>query len=197
MTYTIKRMTTPDWDAVPAVTLTHQRWLPPCDIAARAQACHDGERLFVRMQARERDIRATLTGPLEPVCQDSCLEFFFAPDPADGRYLNFEWNPLGTLFFGFGGGRGSRVRQVPQDVQALLAPRPFTTAEGWGIEFGIPASLIRLYWPGFALEGEAAGNFYKCGDSTVTPHYLAWAPLSSDAPDFHRRGDFGRLIFEE
>ena len=139
MTYTVKRMTTPDWDAAPTVTLTHQRWLPPCDIAAKAQACHDGERLFVRMEARERDIRATLTGPLEPVCQDSCLEFFFAPDPADGRYLNFEWNPLGTLFFGFGLGRGSRVRQAPEDAQALLSPRPFTTAQGWGIEFGIPA----------------------------------------------------------
>lgn len=196
MTYTVKRMTTLDWDAVPAVTLTHQRWLPPCDIAAKAQACHDGERLYVRMEARERDIRATLTGPLEPVCQDSCLEFFFAPDPADGRYLNFEWNPLGTLFFGFGLGRGSRVRQAPEDAQALLSPRPFTTAQGWGIEFGIPASLIRLYWPGFTLSGEAAGNFYKCGDCTATPHYLAWAPLSSDAPDFHRRGDFGKLIFE-
>ena len=195
MTYTVKRMTTPDWDAVPVVTLTHQRWLPPCDIAAKAQACHDGERLHVRMEAQERDIRATLTGPLEPVCQDSCLEFFFAPDPADGRYLNFEWNPLGTLYLGFGLGRGSRVRQAPEDARALLSPRPFTTAQGWGIEFGIPASLIRLYWPGFTLSGEAAGNFYKCGDRTATPHYLAWAPLSSDAPDFHRRKDFGRLVF--
>lgn len=197
MTYTVKRVTTPDWDAVPAVTLTHQRWLPPCDIAATAQACHDGERLYVRMQARERDIRATLTGPLEPVCQDSCLEFFFAPDPADGRYLNFEWNPLGTLYFGFGLGRGSRVRQAPQDVQALLTPRPLTTAQGWGIEFSIPASLIRLYWPDFTLSGEAAGNFYKCGDRTATPHYLAWAKLSCDHPDYHRRQDFGTLRFEE
>ena len=73
MTYTVMRMTTPDWDAVPAVTLTHQRWLPPCDIAAKAQACHDGERLYVRMEARERDIRATLTGPLE-IGRASCRE---------------------------------------------------------------------------------------------------------------------------
>ena len=197
MTYTVKRVTAPDWDAVPAVTLTHQRWLPPCDIAAKAQACHDGERLFVRMEARERDIRATLTGPLEPVCQDSCLEFFFAPDPADKRYFNFEWNPLGTLYLGFGAERGSRVRQLVRDKDALFAPRPFRTADGWGIEFAIPASFIALYFPGFALRGEAAGNFYKCGDRTERPHYLAWAKLTSDHPDYHRRQDFGTLRFGE
>ena len=48
-----------------------------------------------------------------------------------------------------------------------------------------------------ALRGEAAGNFYKCGDRTETPHYLAWAKLSCDHPDYHRRQDFGTLRFEE
>ena len=54
-----------------------------------------------------------------------------------------------------------------------------------------------LTLPRFALRGEAAGNFYKCGDRTETPHYLAWAKLSCDHPDYHRRQDFGTLRFEE
>lgn len=89
------------------------------------------------------------------------------------------------------------MRQLVRDRNALFAPRPFRTADGWGIEFAVPASFIALYFPGFALRGEAAGNFYKCGDRTETPHYLAWAKLSCDHPDYHRRQDFGTLRFEE
>lgn len=195
VSYMIIRQEAPDWAAVPAVTLSHQPWLAPCAVAARAQACHDGERLFVRLEAEETPIRATLTEPLAQVCNDSCLEFFFAPDPADARYFNFEWNPLGTLYLGFGAGRPTRVRQIVRDAQALFAPKPFETERGWGIEFSIPASFVQLYVPGFAMAGEAAGNFYKCGDETQTPHYLAWSPLGSSAPDYHRREDFGTLIF--
>lgn len=184
-----------DWAAVPALTLAHAPWLPPCDVRAIAQVCHDGQTLYLRMQAAESPVRAQLTGPLAPVCEDSCLEFFLAPDADDPRYLNFEWNPNGALFLGFGAQRETRVRQIVSDPDALLAPRPFATAQGWGIEFRVPASFVRLYMPGFALRGACDANFYKCGDRTAQPHYLAWAPLSSDQPDFHRRGDFGRLWF--
>lgn len=196
MRYTAIRMQTPDWRAVPSVTLTHAPWLTPCDIAAQAQVCHDGERIHVRMQAKERAVRATLTGPLEQVCDDSCLEFFFAPLAGDGRYFNFEWNRLGTLYLGFGAERHTRVRQIVRDADGLFAPAPFDTEDGWGIEFVLPVSFIRLYMPAFALPCEAACNFYKCGDRTEIPHYLAWSPLTSDRPDFHRRQDFGTIVFE-
>ena len=46
------------------------------------------------------------------------------------------------------------------------------------------------------MGGAMAGNFYKCGDETPHPHYLAWSALSSDHPDFHRRQDFGQLLPE-
>lgn len=194
--YTVLRVDRPDWAAIPAVRLEHMPWLAPCAVSARAQACHDGERLYIRMEAEESPVRAELTGPLDQVCEDSCLEFFFAPLADDARYFNFEWNPRGTLFLGFGAERGRRVRQIVPNAQALLMPKPFETPEGWGIEFCVPASFIRLYMPSFRLAGEAAGNFYKCGEKTRTPHYLAWARLASDTPDYHRRQDFGRLILE-
>jgi len=152
--YTVKRVETPDWTKIEAVELVHQPWLAPCDIAAKAQACHDGENLYIRMEAEEKDILATLTGPLDQVCNDSCLEFFFAP-------------------------------------------KSFETEKGWGIEYRVPASYIQMYMPEFRFEGEAACNFYKCGDETETVHYLAWANLTSEKPDYHRRQDFGKLIFEE
>lgn len=194
--YRAVRVEKPEWEKIPAVTLTHQPWLAPCDIEASAQLCHDGENLYVRMTAKEKNIRATLTEPLSQVCNDSCLEFFFAPKTDDARYFNFEWNRLLSVYVGFGGARKTRARQILKDPKALFAPAAFDTADGWGIEYRIPKAYIQMYMPDFELRGEAACNFYKCGDETEIPHYLAWAPLSSDTPDYHRRQDFGKLIFE-
>ena len=115
MEYVIHRVQTPDWQAVPSVELRHTGWLSPCPITAQVQACHDGKHLFVRMEAVEAPVRATLTGPLDQVCDDSCLEFFFAPLTEDARYLNFECNPLGNLYLGFGAARDTRVRQVVRE----------------------------------------------------------------------------------
>ncbi len=193
-TYTIQRVAVPDWTAIPTVELTHTGWRAPCLVAARAQACHDGETLFVRLEAEEQEIRATLTGRLDQVCNDSCLEFFFAPLAGDRRYFNFECNPLGNLYVGFGAERPTRVRQIVKKPE-MFRVQPFTTAGGWGVTMAIPGDYIRLYMPEFTMSGEAAGNFYKCGDETAVPHYLAWSSLTTDTPDYHRRQDFGILHF--
>ena len=192
--YLVSRMAGVDWSVPERAPLSHTGWLPPCPVAAWFQACHDVSSLYLRMEAEESPVHATLIGPLDQVCRDSCLEFFFAPDSGD-RYFNFELNPLGTLCLGFGTGRSARVRQVPKDLEQFQI-EPFLTPKGWGVSFAVPADFVRLYFPGFTLSGEAAANFYKCGDDTPVPHYLAWSPMTSSAPDFHRRQDFGRLVFE-
>ena len=194
--YHVVRTDKPDWNAVEKVELTHQPWLTPCAIRAWAQLCHDEAYLYIRMEAEEANIRATLTGLLDAVCTDSCMEFFFAPCAGDKRYFNFEWNKLGALNFGFGAERATRVRQIVKDADALFAPKTFDTEKGWGIEYRVPKALVSMYFPEAAFDGEAAGNFYKCGDLTEKEHYMAWAPMTSEKPDFHRRGDFGMLIFE-
>lgn len=194
-TYTVRSLPRPDWSRVPVAELRHTGWLEPCAVKAWAQACHDGESLWVRMEAEESPVRATLTGKLDQVCDDSCLEFFFAPLAGDERYFNFEFNPLGTLNLGFGARRPTRVRQIVKQPEELFRPEPFRTETGWGIQFRIPAEFIGRYFPGYRFSG-AAANFYKCGDKTEQVHYLAWAPLSSQTPDYHRRQDFGTLLFE-
>jgi len=196
MMYTVKKVSEVNWDAIEAVELVHQPWLAPCEIGAKAQLCHDGENLYVRMTAKEKNTRATLTGPLDQVCNDSCLEFFLAPKADDHRYFNFEWNKLCNAYVGFGGERKTRVRQILKNPQDTFRPVSADTADGWMIEYRIPLSYIQMYMPEFAFAGQAACNFYKCGDETEIPHYLAWAPLSSEKPDYHRRWDFGTLVFE-
>jgi hypothetical protein len=73
---------------------------------------------------------------------------------------------------------------------------PFSTAKGWGVNFSIPESFIRLYEPPFKLEKglRLQGNFYKCGDETETPHYLVWNNIEWEKPDYHRPEFFGELI---
>lgn len=78
----------------------------------------------------------------------------------------------------------------------MFCIQPFTTDKGWGLTLNIPLDYLRLYFPNFSFSGEAACNFYKCGDETTVPHYLAWSPLTCENPDYHRRQDFGQLVFE-
>ena len=195
--YYVKKVETRDWKQIEKVTLVHTEWLEKSSVTATAQVCYDHEGLWVRMEAQESPVRATLTGDLDSVCTDSCLEFFFAPDSADRRYFNFEFNPLGTIYLGFGAERATRVRQILRDSRELFSQKPFFTDTGWGIEFRIPLSFIQMYFPGYTCSGESCCNFYKCGDRTEVPHYLAWAPLTSNTPDYHRRQDFGILKFSE
>ena len=193
--YHIIKTKTPDWSKVPSVSLQNIGWLPDRGIKATAQLCHDGENLYVRMEAVEAKIRAELKDPLAQVCEDSCLEFFFAPDGEDFRYFNFEFNLLGKSYIGFGRERARRARQLPANMEQF-AVRPYETENGWGVTYQIPGDYIRLYLPEFSFSGQAACNFYKCGDLTETPHYLSWAPMTCDQPDYHRRQDFGTLIFD-
>ncbi len=197
MEYIIPIQSQVDWSTVPTVEITHCGWTPETDIHAQAQLSCDGSALHVRMTAQEKHIRATITGDLEQVCNDSCLEFFFAPKADDNRYFNFEWNKLGALSLSFGTLRATRVRQVPKKAQELFAFHAFDTADGWGVEYQIPLSFLQTYYPDYTFTGDAAGNFYKCGDETETVHYLSWNPMTSETPDFHRRGDFGTLHFQE
>ena len=194
--YTLKKVNgAPNWDAIEALNIDIP-YRHETDVQAWAKLCWDETGIHVNLRAKEENIRCQELEPLSPICEDSCLEFFFAPLADDKRYFNFEWNLLGALYLGFGAERNTRVRQIVKDVNELFAPNCFKTAEGWGVEFKIPASYIQLYMPEFKLEGEAACNFYKCGDKTDVKHYLAWASLSSEKPDYHRRQDFAKIVFE-
>ena len=129
-TYTIRAAAgEPGRAAVPRLETGCVLWLPDAGIRAFGQFCHDAEYLYVHLCAVERDIRAEYTAPLSPVCQDSCLEFFFMPEGED-RYLNFEVNPNGCLLAGFGRGRADRIFLHRGDLRELFGIRtaPFGPA---------------------------------------------------------------------
>ena len=186
---------TPDWNTVPQLEADQVLWKPDCGIRAFGQFCHDSRNLYVRLRAVEKHIRAEYTAPLSPVCQDSCLEFFFMPE-GENRYFNFEINPNGCLYIGFGHGREDSTVLYRKDLPQLFGLRTERTPDGWEVFYRIPLSFLRLFWPDFTFTGTLRANVYKCGDLTENEHYLSWNPVSSETPDFHRPQDFGVMRFE-
>ena len=164
----------------------------------QAQVCYDDAALYVRLSVREQNIRAEHKTPGCMVCEDSCMEFFFCPTAGDDRYFNFEWNPNAQLYLGFGPNRYDSVRLLVQDEQALFAPCPARTADGWELTFRVPVSFVRRFVPDFALTPGTAlrANCFKCGELTPQPHYYSWNPVTSETPDFHRPCDFGQMLLQ-
>lgn len=185
----------PDWHTVSPLEAGCVLWHPDCGIRAFGRICYDSRYLYVRLSAEEKHIRAEYTEPLSPVHRDSCLEFFFMPEGKD-RYFNFEINPNGCLWIGFGRNRQNRSVLSPVDPERLFGIRTERTADGWAVRYRIPLSFLRLYLPDLSFSGKLRANIYKCGDLTEQEHYLSWNPVTSASPDFHRPQDFGMMVFD-
>ena len=170
-------------------------WEPDCGVRAGGRIRHDGEGLLVSLWAKEKNIRAEYTTIPAPVHEDSCLEFFFMPEK-ENRYLNFEINPNGCLHIGFGRDRNDREQILPEDPKTMFRIRTEREPEGWTAAYRIPAAFLDSCYPGFRFSGMLRANVYKCGDRTIHPHYLAWNPIVSSVPDFHRPECFGSMVFE-
>ena len=185
----------PVWDDIPALEVSEIQWLPDCGIRMIQQICYDAGGIYVRQRAWEKELRTEVQDPLGAVCEDSCMEFFFSLD-GDGRYFNIECNPIGSLYFGFGAERASRVRLILKNAKALLSLETEKYPDGWEVQYHIPLAFIRMFYPDFTLVSgrRFTANCYKCGDKTEMPHYLAWNPVTSDSPDFHRPCDFGEMV---
>lgn len=198
-TYLVKRVSgAPDWSAIPVMAVDHVMWTPDFGISMTARIAYDETAIYVYQRCVEKNIRAELTGLLAHVCEDSCMEFFLSPCPADGRYLNFEVNPNGCLHLGFGHGRQDSMRLLPKKADERFGITTARTADGWELTYRIPLEFLRCFYPELKLESgkQMTANCYKCGDHTENPHFLAWNPPTSETPDFHRPQDFGLLVFE-
>ena len=186
----------PDWNKVPSADIDCCLWLADAGIDAKLQLCYDAEAIYVRLSAKEANIRAEENGPFGMPCLDSCLEFFFCPDPHNKTYFNIEMNPNCCIYLGIGTDRYDLIRLVPEGK--ILEPVAERTEDGWMITYAIPVAFIQRFFPNFKAESGAMmrGNFYKCGDETVQCHYYSWNSVDQETPDFHLSAYFGKLYFE-
>ncbi len=194
--YTITRLQgAPDWASIPALLVDTHNWLPPVPISTAAQICYDETGLYVHLRSWEKEVRAQHDGPLSMVCEDSCMEFFFRPEETDPRYFNFEMNPKGRTYIGFGFDRYRHCRLAPNNEDALLEKEARLLENGWEVYYKIPVAFLQVFFPGYALTPgkKLYANCFKCGDLTPVPHYLSWNPCTAPEPDFHQSRDFGLM----
>ncbi len=159
-----------------------------------ARILYSDEAFYVNLKTNEWPLTATHTKYNNEICEDSCMEFFFAPDADDNRYFNFEINPFGTFCLGIGKDRYDREEPDEEDV-ALFEVKSVITSGTWQIFYKIPFSFIKKYFK--KIDVEMTGNLYKCGDKTPKVHYLTWNPVGSAEPDYHLSEFFGKFILEQ
>ena len=152
----------------------------------------------------EQTVRALQGVPGGEVYEDSCVEFFFQPSADDPHYYNFEWNAIGNLYLAWRTGRHD-PEKAPAEVLALVRAEascgavPFAErpSDGpWTLKVCIPAEALWHSGPKTLRGLKARGNFYKCGDGLTVPHFVTWAPIATEKPDYHRPEYFKDIIFE-
>lgn len=163
---------------------------------------HSKTAIYIDFFVRCNYLRAVNTENNSNVYQDSCVEFFVQPDPADPHYYNFEFNCIGTIHAARRLDRHSCELLSDDDLSrvkrvASCGTRPFEEVQGmftWNLMVVIPLDLIGVTYGDKPVE--MRGNFYKCADMTTVPHFLSWSPISTPTPDFHRPEFFGTITLE-
>jgi hypothetical protein len=195
------------WDAVPELSIDCYPWnengYTP---EVKAKVYYTNTHIHIQFKAYEEGIKAVYYKMNEPVYKDSCVEFFFNPDPEhDNRYFNFEINALGVPLIAIGPDRNGRMQITEESlgelqIYSLLNKDNINGFKGpcWSIEYTIPLSFIKKYYKNaqFSRGTKIKANFYKCGDETKFPHYGCWNPIVNSQPDFHRPEYFGTLNME-
>ncbi len=158
-----------------------------------------GEGLHALLWSYEENIRCECTENYQPVYTDSCLEFFVMPVEGDKRYLNIEVNKNGIYLAQLGESRESRafVKDIT-NLEPVIAPMEIEDEDGkaWGCEIVLTEEFISaLYGTDYTVKPcKIKGNFYKCADDSVTPHYGAYFPVTTAALGFHNPDCFGTII---
>jgi hypothetical protein len=158
--------------------------------------------IFIKFNVHGSMLRAIYTNDMDPVNEDSCVEFF-CKVPNNDKYINFEFNCIGTCKASKRVARNIEVTPLCKEelIQIKRYPsigrKAFNEMEGmfeWELTVKIPLRLMGI--DPDSLPEKILGNFYKCADGTNSMHYVTWSPISTEKPDFHRPEFFGELTFK-
>lgn len=179
--------------------LAQQPW-PQYGTDAHASFCvaYNEQGILLQYQVIEQNIRAVHTTVNAPVYEDSCVEFFIAPD--NQGYYNFEFNCIGTTLAAYGMDKQHRMFLPVSPIQSIRTESRINQTAGglyqWELSVHIPFTVFQhhpaVQWSGL----QCRANFYKCGDALPLPHFLSWTHIDAPAPDFHLPQFFGTLHFE-
>jgi hypothetical protein len=158
---------------------------------------HNNRSVFLKFFVEEKEIRVVVTKINGAVWQDSCVEFFVSLD--EKGYYNFEFNCLGTVLAAFGKNRNERTflsENVLTKIETHTKLSKKKDGFKWELLIVIPTEIF-IHHSLQSLSGMVCkGNFYKCGDGLLQPHYLSWLNVETEKPDFHLPRFFGEIAFE-
>ena len=163
--------------------------------------------LHLLFRVEDRYVRAVARQHQDPVCRDSCVEFFFTPGTHLGlSYFNLEVNCGGTILFWWHPEGKEAVPVSSEDLGLIeiksslpkIVEPEIQEPTVWTVEYRLPFGVIRRYCPEACKPGPGVvwkANFYKCADGTSHPHWLTWSPVDHPVPKFHLPQYFGTLEF--
>ncbi len=143
---------------------------------------------LIEMTCFEKDPLTRYANTNDPVYTDSAMEAFidFNPFCETPKYINFEFNSNGALLASYRKDRQDKTLLTELTVNIPIVETVvekdfwkaslFTSLEFIGEIFG-----INTFNKGDILKG----NFFKIGENDINPHFLSYAPIKAESPNFH------------
>jgi hypothetical protein len=197
------------WKNVRSINITnYMGTVPEFKPETQVKMLYDNDYVYVIFHVKDRYVKCITDRINGPVWQDSAVEFFFAPDPRlPLLYFNLETNCGGTPLLSYNLVPRKESKRIDLDdikkveiastLPKIIDPEISNPVE-WTLEYRIPLDVLEKYSnaarPQKGVEWKA--NFYKIAEITSNPHYITWAEVINEKPDFHRPEFFGRLIFD-
>jgi hypothetical protein len=199
----------PQWKNIKAACVTNYMGeVPGFQPVVQAKMMYDRDNLYVIFHVEDRFIRCITKDFNGPVWEDSCVEFFFAPDiKYPERYFNLEINCGGTPLMHYNTIAGKETRIIdPAEIAKIeiahtmpqIVDPEIKDLSSWSVEYRIPVKMLEKYadvtYPGPGVEWRA--NFYKIAENNSNPHFMTWSVVINDKPNFHIPQYFGLLKFQ-
>lgn len=217
--YRVKRLKKPmkidgDWDKkqwrhVRPLRLSHFMGpIPPFRPSVQAKMMYDDSNLYIIFRVHDRFVRSTVLDYNGPVSGDACVEFFFSPDTSlRKRYFNLEINAGGTALMAchvflqkeyqkFSAEELDQI-EIAHSLPRKIDPEmqdPVT----WTLEYRLPLAILEKHssvihpQPGTVWRA----NFYKTSSKSSNPHWITWAKVENEIPNFHLPQFFGLIEFQ-
>lgn len=198
----------PQWQNIESIVLNNYMGIvPEFRPYTEARMMYDDYNIYVIFKTADRYVLCENKHTNDPVWEDSCVEFFFAPDKnLPDRYFNLEINCGGTALMHYNIIPREQFKVIDvEDIEQIeiahslpkIVYPEVTEPVTWIIEYRIPVNVLRknsiITHPEKGVVWK--GNFYKIAENTTNPHYITWAPVNNDKPDFHLSEFFGNIRF--
>jgi hypothetical protein len=199
----------PEWKKIKTIDITNYMGArSEFHPKTQAKIMYNEENIFVIFRVHDRYVKCVTDTINGPVWEDSCVEFFFAPDTnSPESYFNLEVNCGGTpLFYYHKIAKTDRRTIEKEDIKRIeiahtlpkIVDPEITEPFTWTIEYKIPLDMLKKYSD---ITPSAKGvvwkaNLYKIAGITSNPHNITWSVVEKNPMGFHAPRYFGDLVFK-